>query len=183
MKIVEETGFWFPADVESSLSEAEGYALAGLAQDKVVLELGAWQGRSTICMGQTAKLLVSVDWHQGDDHAGTGSTLSAYWSNLTRYGLQKKVTTIIGRFEDVLPLFDEEVFDLVFLDGFHSYEQVKTDLELMGGVTTQTGVIALHDYGVEASSMGGGAFGVKKASNEMLGEPTRVVDSLAIFET
>ena len=77
----------FPADVDSTISEAEGRALAELARDRIVLELGAWLGRSTVCMGQTAAQLVSVDWHRGDEHAGNRSTLPGFVQSLDRYGL------------------------------------------------------------------------------------------------
>jgi hypothetical protein len=168
----------FPADIASSLTEEEGYALAGLAQNKVVLELGAWLGRSTVCLAQTAEKVWSVDWHQGDEHAGAGHTLNPYFQNLNRYGLLDTVVPIIGRFEDVVPGLAPRYFDLVFLDGFHSYEAVMADIARI--LDLQPAVLVFHDYGVEASSHGGGGFGVTKAVDEMFEDAEVVVDSLAI---
>jgi hypothetical protein len=170
----------FPEDIESSLSEAEGRTLAELAEDAIVLELGAWLGRSTVCMAQTAAKLYSVDWHRGDEHAGLAPTLTPYLRNLQRYGLVDRVVSILGRFEDVVPAFGARYFDLVFLDGFHTYESVMADVEMIAELEAPT--LAFHDYGVVASSHGGGAFGVTQAVNETFGEPTRIVDTLAIVE-
>lgn len=172
----------FPHDIDSSLTVNEGAALAELSSGKVVLELGAWLGRSTVCIAQTAAKCYSVDWHQGDAHAGGAHTLVPYLRNLRRYGLEDKVVVIIGRFEDVLPALAPFFFDLVFLDGFHTYDQVKRDAEQAIKLVNGHGTIAFHDYGVEASSMGGGEFGVTKAVDAMFERPTRLVDSLAIVE-
>jgi predicted O-methyltransferase YrrM len=171
-----------PVDVESSLTHDECVALAELADGKTTLELGAWRGRSTICMAQTARRLVSVDWHYGDAHAGYLPTLGEYWANLHRYGLAKRVITIIGRFEQALPLLAEDTFELVFLDGFHSYEQVKADIELLKPLAHRDATVAFHDYMVAGSSRGGPGFGVTHAVEETFGSPSRVVDTLAIFE-
>ena len=163
----------FPADVDSTISEAEGRALAELARDRIVLELGAWLGRSTVCMGQTAAQLVSVDWHRGDEHAGNRSTLPGFVQSLDRYGLAERVVTVVARFEDVLPLLAPASFDLVFLDGFHSYEQVSADIGLARRVLKPGGAMAFHDYGVEG-------FGVARAVDEVFGQPSQIVDTLAV---
>lgn len=176
------TAVLIPVDVETSLTRAEALALAELADGKTVLELGAWLGHSTICIGQTARQLVSIDWHHGDPHAGDEPTFGAYYLNLHRYGLAKRVVSIIGRFEQAMPLLADRAFGFAFLDGFHSYEQVKADIELLRPKLAADATVAFHDYGIEASSRGGGAFGVTQAVQETFGQPTRVINTLAIFE-
>jgi len=170
-------GFVFPRDIESSLSEDEGRALAALAKDLVVLELGAWLGCSTICLGQTAKTVVSVDWHQGDAHAaraGRASTLPGYLQSLERYGLSDRVVTVVSRFEEVLPLLADHAFDLVFVDGFHSYEQVRSDIRAFRRLLRPGGCLAFHDYGVAG-------FGVTRAVDEAFGRPDDIVGTLAVL--
>jgi hypothetical protein len=169
----------FPTDIESSLTETEGRTLAELADGKVVLELGAWLGRSTVCLAQTAERVFSVDWHQGDEHAGATHTLGPYLQNLIRYGLLDTVVPIVGRFEDVLPSLRAGYFDMVFLDGFHTYDAVKADIYRI--LLLEPSLMVFHDYGVEASSHGGGEFGVTKAVDELFGR-IEVIDSLAIVE-
>jgi predicted O-methyltransferase YrrM len=171
----------FPEEIESAITEAEGRALADLARGRTVLELGAWLGCSTVCIAQTAARVVSVDWHRGDEHAGPGRTLTGYIQSLDRYGLADRVITVVARFEDVLPLLADQAFDLVFLDGAHSYEHVRRDIAGMRHALTAGGALAFHDFGVEASPVGRGPFGVTQALLEVFGEPDRVVDTLAIY--
>jgi len=38
-----------------------------------------------------------------------------------------------------------EFFDFIFIDGDHSYQGLQEDWEAWGGLTTQGGVVALHD--------------------------------------
>jgi predicted O-methyltransferase YrrM len=171
-----QAGFLFPRDIQSSLTEEEGKKLAELAKGRVVLELGAWLGRSTVCLGQTAKTVVSIDWHQGDAHAaraGRASTLPGYLRSLERYGLSDRVVTVVSRFEEVLPFLADDSFDLVFLDGFHSYEQVSADIQSLRRLVRPGGWFAFHDYGVAR-------FGVTRAVDEAFGRPLDVVGTLAV---
>jgi predicted O-methyltransferase YrrM len=168
--------------VMTSLTENEGRRLAELADGKVVLELGAWQGASTIWMAQTAEVVHSVDHHKGDEHAGCGWTLPHYLRNLDRYGLGGKVVIHMGTFDQVLPYLAPFSFDVVFLDGFHTYEQVTADLALCSDVLEPDGTLAVHDYTRDGMQSGGVEFGVKKAVDERHGrDPDELVDSLAIF--
>jgi predicted O-methyltransferase YrrM len=171
--------FLFPADIDSSLDELEGRMLAALAEGKTVLELGAWLGRSTVCLGQTASIVISCDWHQGDAHAGQIPTLAPYLRNLHRYGLFGRVVPVIGRFDHILPALQDDYFGLIFLDGFHSYEAVRDDTERLLPKLAHGGVLVFHDYGVEASSAGGEPFGVTAALDEMF-SGFDVVGTLAI---
>lgn len=168
-------------EIPTSMTESEGEALARLAEDKTVLELGAWQGYSTVCMAQTARALFSADWHLGDEHAGEGSTLVPYLQNLQRYDLLRHVTVIVGRFEDLYPTLADDSFDCVFVDGQHDYESVRLDATQALRVCRPGGTVAFHDYGVQASSEGGGDFGVTRLLHEFW--PARdfdLVDTLAI---
>lgn len=114
-----------------------------------MLELGAFFGYSTVVMASVARLVYSVDWHQGDDHAGPYSTWDGYKANLIGYRVADRVITIRGRFEDEVPLLRDRgvVCDGAFLDGFHSEEAVTRDLNLALMVVRKGGFIAFHDYG------------------------------------
>ena len=41
---------------------------------------------------------------------------------------------------------DTRMFDFVFIDGLHTYEQIKKDLDHYGDLVRKGGVIACHDY-------------------------------------
>src|SRR4051812_45637582 len=87
----------FPRDVDGWLTPEQGRILAELATDKVCLEIGSYQGKSTICMAQTAKHVHSVDWHQGGPEIRNhGDTLLRLRNNLAVYCCQN-VTLHVGR--------------------------------------------------------------------------------------
>ena len=146
------------------LTDDEASALAELSQDKVVLELGAWKGRSTTAIASTAKHVVSVDWHHGDPDSGAGDTLTEYMTNVRAL---PNVTIIIGRFETVLPLL-APVFDLVFVDGAHDYQSVLRDARLAVSVGS---MVAFHDHNQPPVAQAVSAAGLA---------PVRVTDSLAV---
>lgn len=139
------TDFKFPTDVKGWLTEGEGRALWELARERDVLEIGSYQGRSTICMAQSAKLVVSVDWHKGDATSGHADTYPAFRSNLERYGVWDRVIALVQRHESFWPAYKLTPFDLVFIDGSHDQFSVQRDVENARKVVRPGGVIALHD--------------------------------------
>ena len=135
--------------ISSAVTGPEAQALADLAAGKHVLEMGAWYGFSTIVLASVAERVTSVDWHYGDDHAGTVDTYEIFTFNLRRYCVEDKVQVVRERFEDALPKMAEEgrQFDGCFLDAHHSEESVTRDLYLALPLIRPGGFMAFHDYG------------------------------------
>lgn len=130
----------FPKDVSGWLTRCEGEALYELARAKDVLEIGSYQGKSTICLAQSARAVLSVDPHDGRATPRPRPTKQAMQVNLRRYNVDGKVA-------HAWPFPENgESFDLVFIDGDHSYEAVKADIETAKRVLRPGGVIACHDY-------------------------------------
>jgi hypothetical protein len=153
-------GFLFPEEVE---------ALYNLSHDKNVLEMGAYKGRSTVCMAQSAKSVTSIDWHRGDMHVDVGdSTWDEYLNNIKDY---KNVTPIKGRFEDEIPKLSGQSFDMVFVDGQHDKESVIRDMGYAMSFNPE--VIAVHDYG---------HFEVNEGLKELGLMPSQIINTLAVFE-
>lgn len=164
-----------PNDIFTSVSVEEAIALAGLAADKVVLEIGSWTGYSAIVMAQTAKHVHSVDWHKGDEHAGTDvDTLPEMWANVNRYGLSDKITLHVGSAADVLPLLRPDSFDMVFIDGFHRIDAVMRDIDLALPLMKVGATWAFHDYGDKR-------FDVTEAVDAFYPGEKEVTGSLAVF--
>jgi len=133
------------------LSLDEGEALANLCQGQVVLELGSFLGRSTICIAAKAKHLHSVDWHKGDastkaDALHRADTLAEFRANLQGAGVADKVTLHIGRFEEILPLFREAIFGAIFVDGDHGKESVEFDIAQARRLVCPKGLLIFHDW-------------------------------------
>jgi hypothetical protein len=82
--------------VDGWLTPDEGQALMNLAHGAVVLELGAYRGRSTIALASVAKRVVSVDWHRGDPAVGNSDTLGRFMANVEAAGMRDKVVPVVG---------------------------------------------------------------------------------------
>jgi len=138
----------FAGAIPTALTSAEAAQLRILACDGLVLELGAQYGASTIVLAQAAHWVHSVDWHQGDSMAGHMNSLEAYFTNLRRAGVAN-VVSHIGRFDEVLSLFESYRFDGCFLDGEHDRASVERD------TSEATGSYQIHD--IACASLAGGS--------------------------
>jgi predicted O-methyltransferase YrrM len=165
-----------PTDIPTALTEDEQRCLAGLARGRVVLEIGAQHGASTVALAREATRVHSVDWHRGDPEAGEGDTLLDFWRNLHVYGVRDRVVAHVGDAAVVLPALRPRSFDGVFLDGCHREEAVRRDIELLEPLVAPGGWIAFHDYG---------RFGVAPAVDAFLarlGANMTRVDSIAVVQ-
>lgn len=162
----------------TAMTELETLSLERCARDKVVLELGAEYGYSTIVMGRVAKQVVSVDWHRGYPNCAAGpknnDTLMQYMYNIKP--VRDRVISVVGRFEEVLPLLNDHSFEFIFLDGGHDWEQVYLCFQQARRLLTADGILACHDFGHPLCP--------ERAVAESLGAVPRlpVVGTLAIFE-
>ena len=163
--------------IETFSTNEEMLALAALAVDRTVLEMGSYKGASAIVMAQAgARMVHAVDWHQGDGHLGVRDTLCEMWRHLERQGVRDQVVLHVGRFQDILPLFRPGSFDLALVDGCHEYEAIARDLELVVPLVRSGGWLACHDYG---------RWGVERAVSEARerhgGGPIELTNSLVAW--
>ena len=138
---------------------AEQAELARLAEGRYVLEIGGWQGLSTIALARAADFVVTLDHWQGDADtervAGphTREQLLPRWlANIHTAGLAAKVAPFCGVLGDVLTLLDPRHFGLIFYDADHDADSTRFALDwawpgmveraAMGLPTT----IAVHDF-------------------------------------
>lgn len=160
------------------MTEMETLSLERCARGKVCLELGAEYGYSTIVMGRVASQVVSVDWHRGYPNCSAGpknnDTLLQHFYNIRP--VRDTVVSVVGRFEEVLPLLRDASFEFIFLDGGHDWEQAVFCFEQARRLLTPEGVFACHDYGHPLCP--------ERAVAESLGARPRspVVGTLAIFD-
>lgn len=139
---------WAELDhVRGWLSRTEAEALERYAAGKIVLEIGSYCGKSTIAMARTAVLVVSIDHHRGDSGTGEADTFAEFRANLERFGVANKVIPIVANLEWVercgTLILPRNVYDMVFVDGEHTYESVSRDLGLATWATNN--IIAMHD--------------------------------------
>lgn len=137
---------WFPHDAAGWLTTDEGRELSRLADGKVVLEIGAYAGRSTICLAQKAVCVGTIDTFDGRGTAQPGPTLPLFQRNLRRYGVADKVRVYEGESQQMLAILPP-VYDLVFIDGSHDRDSVLADARAAARLLKPDGLLVFHDYG------------------------------------
>lgn len=146
--------------------------LQDLAKCKVVLEIGSWEGRSTVCMAEVAAHVYACDPHT----AFNTQTLGEEFVSLDKFKENTKefdnITLLLGKSEDMVPPLNDNFFDLVFIDGVHSYPAVKVDIELSLPKLKMGGTMVFHDMGWDGKHDGG----VAKAVWETFGKDNVIQD-------
>jgi MMP 1-O-methyltransferase len=133
-------------DVPGWLSDEEGEALYELARActgrGVIVEIGSWKGKSTICLGLGSRAGSSVPIFAVDPHADYRH--GEFKGNIERAGIADLVTPVKGFSQEVVDGFDESI-ELLFVDGSHEEDDVREDFEKWVPKVIQGGVVAFHD--------------------------------------
>ena len=99
------------------------------------LELGRARGRSAVCLGQSARSVVSVD--------AADPAEAAEWAR--RFGIADRLTFLRGGVADVVPGLPGP-FGLVFVDTGHDAASVDRDISVALPLLGPGGLLAFHDY-------------------------------------
>ena len=143
--------------VEGWLSNNEGQLLYSLAKSctgkGVVVEIGSWKGKSTICLakgsnrGNNVKVY-AIDPHYGSpehkNKLGKVSTFEEFERNVSNAKISDLVIPVLKTSEEAAKNFDKPV-EILFIDGNHDYEFVKLDFNLWFPKVMEGGIIAFHD--------------------------------------
>lgn len=155
---------YLPKHIPSALSDKEASVLYATCMGAKVLEIGSLFGYSTIIMAQSARVVFSVDPHEGYPEADPKSTLMEYCKNISSY---KNIVPIIAKAENVVHHLGN--FDVAFIDAMGTYDCTKQLLDLVKYIPT----VLVHDYGHGVWN------GATRAVNEIC--VPKVVDTLAII--
>lgn len=148
-----------------------------------IIEIGAWKGLSTtwllVAAFRSGKQLTTIDHFTGSSEHRLDGPVDTYPEFL------KNINRICGRFGipdsclNVLKMdsmeaakcVEDKSIGMIFIDGSHEYDLVKSDMEAWRLKVIPGGIIALHDanYG-----------GPHKVLAEC-GPPEKIIDSLAYF--
>ena len=133
-------------DVPGWLSDEEGEALYDLAGDctgkGVIVEIGSWKGKSTICLGLGSRAGNGVRIFAVDPHADYRH--GEFKDNIERAGIADLVTPLKGLSQEVADDFDEPI-ELLFVDGSHNEDDVREDFEKWVPKVVERGIVAFHD--------------------------------------
>ena len=139
------------------------YKLAlSLCRNCVIVEVGSYVGGSSTFLASAATekngMLYRVDtWKNEAMSEGLRDTYNEFTKNTKTY--EKWIVPLRGESVEVAKNFDKEI-DLLFIDGDHSYEAVKSDVEAWFPKLKDGAIVVFHDYGW--------AEGVKRVVKEMV---------------
>lgn len=125
------------------------YRLARSLRGATCLEIGRFKGGSSFLLAaaiDNESTLVSIDNHSKMQRTFSGADLDRELSEaLARYGLNAKVKLLVGD-SATFPVAGES-YDLIFIDGDHTYEGVRQDwLNVRCGLKPE-GHVLFHDAG------------------------------------
>lgn len=134
-----------------------------------IVEIGAWRGRSTRALGDSTSGVVWVvddwsgaGWDYGEDLLNVRERFFENTRDLFAIG---RVVSIETSSEIASRVLRDDHFDMIFIDGDHSYDAVKRDIKLWSPLLARGGLLCGHDYGNHP--------GVTRAVDE-LGDATRI---------
>ena len=142
--------------IHGFLSGDEGELLYRLASEVPangnIIEIGSYQGRSTVCLGLGAKLAGARVWaidphedYQVNEQTHYGmENHAALLKNLVVFEIADTVRVVAMPSQSIADVWWSNVpIDLLWIDGSHEYQAIHADL-ISWSVCTQ-GKIALHD--------------------------------------
>jgi predicted O-methyltransferase YrrM len=134
------------ADIPGWLTDEEGESLYDLAKRctgrGVIVEIGSWKGKSTVCLGLGSRAGKSLRIFAVDPHADY--RFGEFKENIERAGIADLVTPIQSLSQPAAADFHEPI-ELLFIDGSHEYEDVREDFDKWVPKVVEGGVVAVHD--------------------------------------
>lgn len=141
-------------NVESHMTIDERLVLYKLSTSKsVIAEIGSYIGASACCFGAAASSdkntqIICIDtWNNDAMTEGNRDTWAEFKKNTTSFS--DFIVPVRGFSTDVVEQVRKtaNIFDLLFIDGDHSYEGVKADWEAYKCFLKPGSVVVFHDYG------------------------------------
>src|SRR3954449_13303225 len=134
------------SDIPGWLTDEEGEALFDLAREctgkGVIVEIGSWKGKSTVCLGLGSQTGASVPIFAVDPHAD--HRFGDFKENVERAGIAGLVTPIPSLSQPAADDFHEPI-ELLFVDGSHEEALVREDFDKWVPKVVDGGWVAFHD--------------------------------------
>jgi len=136
-----------------------------------MIEIGTFTGESTVLFGDHFEKVIGID-PMLQDYDPKDPTSKFNFNEVLDMFVERTKTydniqLITKTSDDAVNDFNDEVFDFIYIDGIHQYENVKQDIINYLPKVKNGGVIGGHDYGPSWP-------GVKQAVDEMFGQPDKV---------
>ena len=136
-----------------------------------MVEIGSFIGESTIIFAEHFNQVIAIDPFQADYHKEDPTSKfnfdEVYDEYMRRTSPFPNIKTLRLTSDSALDVLKDELFDFIYIDGIHTYEQVKIDIDNYLPLLKEGGIIGGHDYGPHWP-------GVNKAVDEKFGKPDKV---------
>jgi hypothetical protein len=130
--------------------------ISSFPKDMVICEIGVFKGEFSekILSLMHPKELKLVDIFHGKMCSGDKDGNYIVWTDLEdeysklkqKYSTNEKVSLLKGKSSLIMKEFPDYYFDLIYIDGDHSYEGVLSDLTISNLKVKENGYICGHDY-------------------------------------
>jgi predicted O-methyltransferase YrrM len=128
-------------------------AIAPLASDAIIVEIGAYQGNTSVYMARVLKLLgkttkiLCIDPFERfkPDKLNPQGSYQKFLETVRKAGFEDTCLPLISFSAEAAPLVPDRIAVLI-IDGSHHYEFVRRDLELYAPKVLPGGVIFMDDY-------------------------------------
>jgi len=129
-----------------------------------VIEIGSYTGESTMIFADRFKEVISVDPYINDydleDAACLFAPFDKVYEQFVRNTLSiSNIKSIRETSENAFSILKDQQWDMVYIDGLHTYEGVSYDIANYKTIIKSGGFVCGHDYGWD---------GVRKAIVELL---------------
>jgi predicted O-methyltransferase YrrM len=148
------------ADVEGWMSPGQASTLYDAARrcpaGGTIVEIGSFQGRSTIVLASAASpdvSVIAIDPHAGNDRGpqeidgyadAAADDHAVFLANLERAGVADRVRHIRKFSDDALTDVAAPI-DVLYIDGAHRYGPARADIRDWGARVTDGGTMLIHD--------------------------------------
>ena len=148
------------ADVQGWMTEGQGGVLfdaaAACPHGGRIVEIGSFQGRSTIVLALGANSsveVIAIDPHAGNDRGPqeidgfadeAEGDHARFEANLSAAGVRHRVTHL-RKFSDAALIDVDGSVDVLYVDGAHRYAPALADIRQWGAKVSHGGTLLIHD--------------------------------------
>lgn len=110
-----------------------------------VVEIGSYQGKSTVWLAQEAEKVYAIDPHQGKlTQKKVSPTLKAFRFHLKKAKVDQKVIPIVKTSAQAAKSWHKKI-KLLFIDGLHDEKNARRDFRLWSPFLINNSIVAMHD--------------------------------------
>lgn len=149
----------------------------GDVSDKTMIEIGSFIGESTVIFAEHFKHVIAIDSfvpdYDSNDPTSNFNFDEVFDEFQNRIKEKKDKITVYKMYScDAVVSLKDDTYDFVYIDGLHTYEGVKDDINNYLPLVKKGGYIGGHDYGTSHKHL----LGVTKAVDEAFGKPDKVFE-------